>query len=126
VVAAAASLARLTHPDPSARADACLQALLLQSAADGGAVEAARGRLYAHVDLATRWGGAAPGPRVREALRSAMRHPHDAVRARADAADAETGSLAAALVAAAAGSPAVAAPPELLATLQALNRVAPT
>jgi hypothetical protein len=61
---------------------------------------------------------------VREALRVAQRHSHDAARAREDAGDAETGALAAALVAIAAGSPATAAPPELLSSLQALNRLA--
>jgi dephospho-CoA kinase len=125
VVAAAASLARLTHADPSARTDACLQALLLHSAAVAGTVDPdLRQRLYAYMDLAARWGGARPGARVREALQSALRHPQDAARASADAADPETGRLAAALVAIAAGSPAVAVPPDLLSSLQALNRLA--
>ena len=125
VVAAAASLARLVHADPAARADACLQALLLQSAAVAGNVDPGlRNRLYAYIDLAARWGGARPGARVREALRSARRHPQDPARASADAADPETGRLAAALVAIAAGSPAVAVPPDLLSSLPALNRLA--
>jgi dephospho-CoA kinase len=125
VVAAAASLARLTHADPAARADACLQALLLQSAAAAGRVDdGLRHRLYAYMELAARWGGARPGARVREALRSALRHPQDPAHASTDAADAETGRLAAALVAIAAGSPAAAVPPDLLSSLQALNRVA--
>jgi dephospho-CoA kinase len=122
-VAAAASLARLTHTDAAARADACLQTLLLHAAAVSGSVEGLRARLYALMDLAARWGGARPGARVREALRAAMRHPQDAGRAREDAGDPETGSLAAALVAIAAGSPAIAVPPDLLSSLQALNRL---
>jgi dephospho-CoA kinase len=125
VVAAAASLARLTQADPAARADACLQALLLHSAAVAGTVDPGlRNRLYAYMDLAARWGGARPGARVREALRSALRHPQDPARASVDAADPETGRLAAALVSIAAGSPAVAVPPDLLSSLQALNRLA--
>jgi dephospho-CoA kinase len=125
VVAAAASLARLTHADPAARADACLQALLLHSAAVAGTVDSGlRKRLYACMDLAARWGGGRPGARVREALRSALRHPQDPARASADADDPETGRLAAALVAIATGSPAVAVPPDLLSSLQALNRLA--
>jgi dephospho-CoA kinase len=126
VVAAAASLARLTHDDPAARADACLQALLLHAAAaSGDAGPDLRTRLYPYMELAARWGGAPPRGRVREALRVAQRHPHDAARAREDAGDAETGALAAALVAIAGGSPATAAPPELLSSLQALNRLGP-
>jgi len=122
VVAAAATFARLTHPDPGARADACLQALLLQSAAAAGIVDPAlRNRLGAYTQLAARWAGAPPGDRARAALRAALRHPQDAARAREHAADAETGSLAAALVAIAAGSPAVAVPPDVLASLRELN-----
>jgi len=126
VAAAAASLARLTHADPVAHADACLLGLLLQSAAVAGSVDASlRNRLHGYMALAARWGGAPPGARVREALRSALRHPHDAVRAREDAGDPETGALAGALVGIAAGSPAAAPPPDLLATLRKLNAVAP-
>jgi hypothetical protein len=75
------------------------------------------------IPLAERWGGAPPTGRVREALRSALRHPQDAARAREDAQDPETGGLAAALVGIAAGSPATTIPPDLLASLQALNRL---
>jgi hypothetical protein len=125
LVAAAATLARLTHSEPGARADACLQALLLQSAAAAGIVEPSlRNRLRAYTPLAARWGGAPPGDRVRAALRAALRHPHDPARASADAADPETGHVAAALVAIAAGSPATPIPPDLLSSLQALNRLA--
>ena len=70
---------------------------------------------------AERWGGAPPGGRVREALRSALRHPQDAERARQDAGDPEVGGLAAALVAIAAGHPGIAAPDELLASLRQLD-----
>jgi hypothetical protein len=75
------------------------------------------------IPLAERWGGAPPTGRVREALRSALRHPQDAARAREDAQDPETGGLAAALVGIAAGSPPTTIPPDLLASLQALNRL---
>ena len=122
VVAAAATFARLTHSDPGARADACLQALLLQSAAAAAVVDdRLRSRHGALTPLAERWGGGPPTGRVREALRSALRHPQDAVRAREDAPDPETGSLAGALVAIAAGSPAAAVPAEVLASLRDLN-----
>ena len=127
VAAAAGTLAYLTHDDQAARADACLQALLLQSAAAAGVVDdRLRGRHGALTPLAARWGGAPPTGRVREALRSALRHPQDAVRAREDAPDSETGGLAGALVAIAAGSPSAAAPPDLLASLRDLNTRAET
>ena len=122
VAAAAASLARLTHSDPGARADAVLQALLLQSAAGAGIIDdGLRARLGAGTPLAQRWGGAPPTGRVREALRAALRHPQDPARTREDARDPETGGLAAALVAIAAGSPATAIPPDTLASLRELN-----
>jgi dephospho-CoA kinase len=122
LAAAIASLAYLTHDDPGARADACLHALLLQTAAVAGVVDdRLRNRHAALIPLAERWGGAAPTGRIREALRAALRHPQDAVQAREDAPDLETGGLAAALVAIAAGSPVTAAPPELLGSLRELN-----
>jgi hypothetical protein len=124
VAAAAATFARLTHSDAAARTDAVLQALLVQSAAVAGVVDdRLHSRHGASTPLAERWGGSPPTGRVREALRSALRHPQDAARARADAGDAETGGLAAALVVIAAGSPAIAIPPDLLSSLQALNRL---
>ena len=127
VAAAAATLAYLTHDDPAARADACLHALLLESAAAAGAVDdRLRARHAALTPLAARWGGAPPTGRVREALRSALRHPQDAVRAREDAPDPETGGLAGALVAIAAGSPSATAPVDLLASLRDLNTLAAT
>jgi hypothetical protein len=122
LAAAAASLAYLTHDDAAARADACLHALLMQSAAVAGVVDdRLRSRHGALTPLATRWGGAPPSGRIREALRSALRHPQDAVRAREDEPDPETGGLAAALVAIAAGSPTTASPPDLLVSLRNLN-----
>jgi len=127
VAAAAATFAYLTHQDPAARADACLQALLLQSAATAGVVDdRLRNRHAVLTPLAQRWGGAPPTGRIREAVRTALRHPQDAVRAREDAPDPETGGLAAALVAIAAGSPTTAAPPDLLATLRDLYTRAAT
>jgi hypothetical protein len=125
VVAAASTFARLTHADPAARADACLQALLLQSAAAAGIVDPGlRKRLGAYMALAARWGGAPPGGRVRDALGAALRHPQDAARAAEAAGDPETASLAAALVAIAAGSPADAVvPPDMLSSLKALSAV---
>jgi dephospho-CoA kinase len=122
VAAAAATFARLTHSNPAARTDAVLQALLLQSAAVAGVVDdRLSSRHGMSIPLAERWGGARPTGRVREALRSALRHPQDASRAREDAQDPETGGLAAALVGIAAGSPSTAIPPDLLASLRQLN-----
>jgi hypothetical protein len=122
VAAAAATFARLTHSDPAARTDAVLQAVLLQSAAAAGVVDdRLRSRHGTSIPLAERWGGAPPTGGVREALRSALRHPQDATRAREDAGDAEVGALAGALVAIAAGSPSTAVPPDLLASLRRLN-----
>jgi hypothetical protein len=125
LVAATASLARLTHSDPAARADACLQGLLLQRAATAGIVDPGlREQLGAYTELSERWGGAPPLGRVSDALRAALRHPQDAARAREDASDPETGSLAAAIVAIAAGSPAPGVvPPDLLSSLKALSAV---
>jgi len=122
LAAAASTFARLSHSDPAARADAVLQALLLQAAAVAGvADDRLRRRHGSAAALAERWGGAPPTGRIREALRSALRHPQDAARAREDAPDPETGGLAGALVAIAAGSPATAVPPALLASLRKLT-----
>ena len=122
VVAAAASLARLTHSEAAARAGAGLQALLLHTVAAGGSLgPGLRDRMAAHAGRATRWGGAPPGPRVRASLEAALRHPGDAAEARRAAADAETGDLAAALVGVATGVSLSAAPPRLVAALRELN-----
>ncbi|MBN2369445.1 MAG: dephospho-CoA kinase [Vicinamibacteria bacterium] len=77
VVAAAASLARLTHRDSSAIAGACLFAEAL--------FEAATGDRGGHPESWTcwkteseKWGGGAPPPRVVHAVNAAWRHMIDA------------------------------------------------
>jgi dephospho-CoA kinase len=69
LVSAAASLARLTHVDATARADACLVALAVQDAAVEGRIPAdLPRRLPAWSGLAERWGGARPSDRVAAVL----------------------------------------------------------
>jgi hypothetical protein len=74
LAAAAASLARLTHRDPSHLAGAVYMALAVLAAAVGGVVAASEGEWVARAE---RWGGAAPPDRVRAAWRAAAAHPRD-------------------------------------------------
>ena len=94
---AAATVARLTHHEPRAIADATLMALVLAAAAAGGLGQARR-RVPREAALAARWGGAPPGPLVEDVLAAALLHPTDPAAARAAAPD-SVGPLAAALVA---------------------------
>lgn len=83
VLAASASLARLTHLDAAAVAGACLWALALHEVMAGGRVPAdLTERLPEWSALAERWAGAPPQPAVAAALRSAARHPEDVAAAR--------------------------------------------
>lgn len=69
LAAAAASLARLTHVEPSARTDACVLALLLLEAARGGTADV-NALMPRVLSLAARWGGEprpGPGPAWRDA-----------------------------------------------------------
>ncbi len=102
---AAFSLARLTHREESALADACLFALVLQAVGVAGSLGAgleARHREWA--DLASRWAGAPPAGRALAAWKAAAAHPRDPGTAReaGRAAGIEPG-LAGALVGLAAG-----------------------
>jgi dephospho-CoA kinase len=115
--AAAASVARLTHREPSRLADAVLMALALAAAATGG-LEEARGRWPTLVALAERWGGDAASARVGQALDVALRHPTGAEAARA--APDPVGSLAGALAGVAAGLGGASAPPALAADVAEL------
>ena len=122
VAAAAASLARLTHADPSQIAGACLFALALQEAAvAGGAGGEMLSSLPRWADLAQRWGGAPPPSRVAAAVEAAARHGTDPVAARAACRDSASGDLAAGLVGAAVGIPAAMAPSFVLDALEGLE-----
>lgn len=72
-VAAAASVARLTHDAAPAIADACLQALLVQDViVDGRVPVELQRRAREAASLATRWSGAAPSERVTERLAESL------------------------------------------------------
>jgi dephospho-CoA kinase len=111
LVAAAASLARLTHASAASRADACQLTLLLQDVAVRGAVPAdLEARANGHAALATRWGGGAPSGRLAPVVRAALQGRDDPQAARAALAGSrEAAELAAALVGIATGAPAGAA-----------------
>jgi len=84
LAAASGSVARLTHTDPAARADACLLALVAQEVAhSGGDVEEHAGRL---APLAARFGGAPPSGQLLPIWSAARRHPFDPGRAAASCA----------------------------------------
>jgi len=106
LASAAGSLARLTHLDAAARAQACLLALLLQEAAVLGRVPPdLEARAQGHRALAARWGGSDPGPALGPILEAARAHPEDPAAARAAAAShGADGALAGALVGAAVGA----------------------
>lgn len=122
LVAAAASLARLTHDAAAPRAEACLFALLLQEVALlGGIPPDLEARARVQQALAARWGGGAASAQLVPVFRASLRHPEDPAAARAAAA--ATGgdpALAGALVGVARGASAGEAP-ELAA---ALGRIA--
>jgi dephospho-CoA kinase len=123
VVAAAASLARLTHDEPAPRADACLLAPLLQELALGGPIpDDLEARARSLEARAARWGGGPPSGSLQPVLRAALARRADPAAARAAARDAGgDGELAGALVGAAVGARPEAAP-ELA---RALGRIRP-
>ena len=92
----AATVARLTHREPRALADATLLALVFAAAGLAGLGEATR-RAAQSARLAERWGGAPPGALVEDVLQLALRHRGDPAAARA-AAEEPIGPLAGALV----------------------------
>jgi len=81
LAAAAASLARLTHPDDEAVAGAVLAALLSLRVACGEAPAELPGRLAGLAPAATRWGGVVPPARVSGAVEAAVCAPADPARA---------------------------------------------
>ena len=122
LVAAAASLARLTHVDAASRADACLLALLIQDVTLRGAVPAdLDARAEAHAALATRWGGGAPSGRLAPVVHAVLQGRGDPAVARVPlAGPREAAELAGAIVGIATGAPAEAAPQ----LSEALRRIA--
>ena len=107
LAAAAGSVARLTHTDPAARADACLVALVAQEAAlDRGPadLEEDAERL---APLARRFGGAPPGRRLAPVWAVARRFPGDprGARAASEGGDADVAAALAGLGAAVEPSP---------------------
>jgi dephospho-CoA kinase len=92
----AATVARLTHRDPRALADATLLALSFAAAGIGGLDEARR-RWPESTRLAARWAGAAPTGLAEDVVQLALACPGDPAAVRAVAPD-PIGPLAAALV----------------------------
>jgi dephospho-CoA kinase len=85
LVAAAASLARLTHAGGEPVAGACLAALAARTVAAGARLDEVPRRLREWGGTARRWGRSAPPDRVERAAEVAARHPTDAAAARAAA-----------------------------------------
>jgi hypothetical protein len=108
--AATGSVARLSHTDATARADACLLALVAQEMAlDGGGGAALEEQVLRYSPLAARFGGAAPSVRLAAVWKAVGRHPADPAAARAECARAGgDGVLASAL--AGLGRPVAASP----------------
>jgi hypothetical protein len=117
LAAAAGSVARLTHTDAAARADACLLALVAQEMAR---VESRAAPLYDGVErsmsLAVRFGGAMPSGRLDPVWAAVRRCPSDPVAAGAACAR-EGGD--AALASALAGLGSVVEPSPRISTLRA-------
>ena len=126
LAAAAFSLARLTHDDPRAVADACLFALVLQEVAVLGSIPAdLEGRIPALETLAQRWAGAPPTTRLAAVWKAALRSPGAPAAAReALHAYGIEPALAGALVGMAVGGEGVDAPAELVLALEHVDRAA--
>lgn len=124
LVAAAASLARLTHADPAAVAGACLFAVSLQDVVtSGGIPEDLAERVGGWAPLAERWGGAPSSLALAPVVRAALRHGSSVAAAREDCRlGGGEPALAAALVGAAAGVTEAQAPRSLVESLRSLSR----
>jgi hypothetical protein len=121
LVAAMASMARLTHPDPVSRATAISFALALQEVAlAGGLPTDLKSRLAADRSLVERWGGGPPSAALDAVLEAALQHPTDPAAARAALGAGPRADLAGAMVGLAVGAPAQNAPPPLLEALDGL------
>jgi dephospho-CoA kinase len=88
LVAAAASLARLTHGGGEPVAGACLAALAARATAGGAGLDEVLRRLPEWEEEARRWGRSVPPARVARAVEAAARYSTDAAAARAAAASA--------------------------------------
>jgi dephospho-CoA kinase len=110
IAAAAFSLARLTHVDPSEVCGAVLFALVLGGVLAGEPLSGLARRTDGWTRLAERWAGAAPPPRIAAACEDAARPSHAA------------GPLADLLRAAATGVPLESAPAEVLRALETIDR----
>lgn len=119
LLGAAASVARLTHPDDAAVAGACLSAVAARAVASSGRLHSLEDRSSDREPLARRWGGAAPPRRVYRAFDGALARPHDPVAASRAAEEAGgEPSLAAGLVGLTLGVPG--ADPALVALVERL------
>jgi hypothetical protein len=123
LVAAAGSVARLTHTDPRARADACLVALVAQErAASPAGGEDATAQATSLAPLAARFGGGSPSGELDGLWKSVRRFPSDPEGARQECArrggDAELAAALAGLGALFAPSAESAALRETLAAIQ--------
>ncbi|HEY3119320.1 MAG TPA: dephospho-CoA kinase [Vicinamibacteria bacterium] len=122
VLAAAASLARLTHREGAAIAGACLFALALHHTAAAGRVP--DGIPSAWLRDAERWGGAPPPTLVLAAVEAARAHSSDVSAARAaSAAAGGDPDLAAAMVGLVTGVPIATVPPAALSALERLSSI---
>jgi dephospho-CoA kinase len=82
LAAAAGSVARLTHTDAAARADACLLALVAQAVAPAGDRAASlEDSVERSLPLAVRFGGARPSGRLAPVWLAARRYPADPIAA---------------------------------------------
>lgn len=121
LLAAAASLARLTHRDPAAVAAACLAALALHEVAASGALPGdLEPRLVDWGQASEPWAGVLPPARVEIAVRAARSGDPLAARRAAREAGGEP-DLAGALAGMIAGIDPAAAPPDLRALVAALG-----
>jgi len=125
LLAASASVARLTHREPEAIGNACVLGLaMLAVAADGTAAGSLVDRLAAWRAKAERWAGGRFADELTPLLRVAEQHPVDvaAARSSAPAFGADPG-LAGALVGLRAGAAGTAVSPEVEAAVDALLRI---
>ncbi|MBI3932645.1 MAG: dephospho-CoA kinase [Acidobacteria bacterium] len=123
VCAAMASLARLTHREPAAVADAVLFALALEASFGAGGWASAAQPPEAWRDRAAAWGGGRPSGRLDPVFGAAAQHASSPAAARtACALGGGDPDLAGILVGTAVGAPPSAAPGGLVADLERLLR----
>jgi dephospho-CoA kinase len=125
LAAAAASLARLTHREPTAIATAVFFALALQETAVGGGLpKDLASRVGAWRSLAGRWSLGSPAAWVEDVLEVALRQPSNPQAARAAlGGGGPRADMVGALVGLAVGVPAEEAPPPLREALDRLSRI---